>query len=120
MWGEEAEGIEECTVNVASFPDGWPDPDPGIPAPEPPLPGDIPDNGTGSGDDGGGVDLGGGGDGGGGGGPYYGARRPPANHRPGAGLRGAAQSTLPTRRPPTSRRTPASIPILTPAPPLVP
>src|SRR5258708_23994713 len=114
MWGEEAEGIEECTVNVASFPDGWPDPDPGIPAPEPPLPGDIPDNGTGSGDDGGGVDLGGGGDGGGGGGPYYGARRPPATPRPWPGRRGAAPSTLHPSPPPRGLRSWASIHIHTP------
>ena len=68
---DTSDGLEDCTVNVSSFPDWWPDPDPGLPAPEPPPgPGDIPDNGTGPGDDGGGVDLGGGG-GGGYGGPYY-------------------------------------------------
>lgn len=69
---EETDGIEDCTENVSTFPDWWPDPNPGISAPEPPpLPGDNPDNGTGTGDDGGGVDLGDGGGGGGNGGPYY-------------------------------------------------
>jgi hypothetical protein len=67
---DTSDGIQDCSLNVP-FPSWWPDPDPGLPAPEPPpAPGDIPDNGTGSGDDGGGIDLGGGG-GGGGGGPYY-------------------------------------------------
>jgi hypothetical protein len=65
------DGIEDCTLN-AGFPSWWPDPDPGLPAPDPPPgPGDIPDNGTGTGDDTGGVDFGGGGGGGGDGGPYY-------------------------------------------------
>jgi hypothetical protein len=68
----DGSGFGDCTLNVSNYPSWWPDPDPGLPAPEPPpSPNDIPDNGTGSGDDGGGTDLGGGGDGGGGGGPYY-------------------------------------------------
>jgi hypothetical protein len=76
---EETDGIEDCTTNVSSFPSWWPDPDPGIPAPEPPpAPGDIPDNGTGPGDDNGGPDLGGGAGGGYGGPYYYVAYVPPA------------------------------------------
>jgi hypothetical protein len=68
---EDTDGIEDCTLNVSSFPDWWADPDPGVAAPDSAPSGDNPDNGTGTGDDGGGVDLGGGDGGGGDGGPYY-------------------------------------------------
>jgi hypothetical protein len=74
---EDLTGLVFCVFGVATIPDWWPDPSPGVQGPDTPPPGDPNPVGN-PGDDAGGADPGSGGSDGGGG-PYtYGSYVPPS------------------------------------------